>query len=420
MPFAFQGNAIDDLIESSEKTLNNSLPNTSLDDIETIVASNAALHEPATEENRGNTISEIATKDSHPESRDNTIIKKSASLSPDRDASELLGSVRELPSENPDELFSAAITQQSEVADKKRGAVKGVKVAKQLRHPPPTRNKEHQNSDNTDLPMGNPDELFVADVAEPETTNKKRNPRQKNTGVERATKVRQPSVGKHQPPTTTYDIFAQKIDLEDLLLDLGIEIPEQDKTQLGHLRKQKLESRTVAALGSSQHAAGQYILVPRITRFIYKDSVYNCTVKNLARTFIGLFADIKDLMQYKTLPFLDNEVPELGWGIIQAEAPRETLDKNYMEQAQYLRYISTTVGVPSHMVRRRTLVEAVYDIIAGRMNLDSPLQIKTLDWTATGPGKSDFICVFYSEQGLRLRHLNRTQRNKALGLCPNW
>ena len=72
------------------------------------------------------------------------------------------------------------------------------------------------------------------------------------------------------------------------------------------------------------------------------------------------------------------------------------------------------------MVRRRSLVEAVYDIIVGRLALDPPLQSNTLDWTSTGPSKSDFICVFLSAQGLRLRHLNRTQRNKALGLCPNW
>ena len=41
-------------------------------------------------------------------------------------------------------------------------------------------------------------------------------------------------------------------------------------------------------------------------------------------------------------------------------------------------------------------------------------QSKTLDWTATGPSKTDFICVGLSGQGLRLRHLNRTQRNRAL------
>ena len=105
---------------------------------------------------------------------------------------------------------------------------------------------------------------------------------------------------------------------------------------------------------------------------------------------------------------------------MQAESSEQSLSKNYMEQTQFLRSLATTIGSPSHMVRRRTLVEAVYDIIVSRMILETPLQSKTLDWTSTGPGKSDFICVFHSEQGLRLRHMNRTQQNEALGLCPNW
>jgi len=72
------------------------------------------------------------------------------------------------------------------------------------------------------------------------------------------------------------------------------------------------------------------------------------------------------------------------------------------------------------MVRRRTLVETIYDIIVGRLTLDEPLLTKTLDWTATGPTKRDFIGVYSSEEGLRFKQLKRTQRNNALGLCPNW
>ena len=56
----------------------------------------------------------------------------------------------------------------------------------------------------------------------------------------------------------------------------------------------------------------------------------------------------------------------------------------------------------------------------GRLTLDEPLLTKTLDWTATGPTKRDFIGVYSSEEGLRFKQLKRTQRNNALGLCPNW
>ena len=53
------------------------------------------------------------------------------------------------------------------------------------------------------------------------------------------------------------------------------------------------------------------MLNPRFTRFIYEGTVYNCTVKNLARTFISVFADIKELMQYKSHAFLNGEMPEV-------------------------------------------------------------------------------------------------------------
>ena len=45
--------------------------------------------------------------------------------------------------------------------------------------------------------------------------------------------------------------------LKDQLLDLDIDIPAQDKTQLEILRKQKLESQPIAALQNSEQAAGQ-------------------------------------------------------------------------------------------------------------------------------------------------------------------
>ena len=125
-------------------------------------------------------------------------------------------------------------------------------------------------------------------------------------------------------------------------------------------------------------------------------------------------------MQYKGMPFLNHETPELGWALITKEAARETYDKNFMEQNQYLRYMAAETGIPSHLVRRRTLIETIYDMIVGRMVLKTTFLKRTLDWTSDGPNKSEFICAYFSERGIRLRHLPRTQHNRALGLCPNW
>ena len=439
--------AIDDLIAPHAVQSGSILPEDRIDDIETVVSSTDERDTPA-DTQRENTLGENASSQPLYEQRDNTLIEQHR---PAKEDSVPLSETRDLLNQDPDGLFAASGNDSDATIDK-NSENKGTSPASPTQDvaaktAQPSGNpddlfaatssdsqlpKEKQpdkrkgsvattkatNPAKTELPNTNPDKLFDAQDSKPDKTQ---DAKRRNTTAQPASKIRQKNTeNTDKVATATYDIFHQRIDLDDLLLDLGVDIPDQDKIQLKHLRKQKLESRTVAALQSYEPAAGQYVLIPRITRFIHNGTVYPCTVKNLARTFISLFADIKDLMQYKALPFLDGETPELGWSIVPIESPRETLDKNYIEQAQFLRFIATTTGVPSHLVRRRTLVESVYDIIVSRMTLDSPMQSKTLDWTSTGPGKSDFICVFHSEQGLRLRHLNRTQRNKALGLCPNW
>ena len=226
----------------------------------------------------------------------------------------------------------------------------------------------------------------------------------------------QPAIEEAQ----TVDIFLEKIKLDDLLLRLGISIPYQDKTKLEHLLHDKVADRVIPTLQANPHFEKQYILVPRISRFIYDDVIYPCTIKNLARTFIALFGNIKDLVHYKTHPFLDSEVPEPGWALITPETPPKSLNRSFMEQQQYLQKLATTIGLPSRLVRRRTLVEAVYDLIVGRMVLDTSLQSRTLDWTSTGASKSAFLCIFFAENGIRIRDLPRTTHNRSLGVCPNW
>jgi len=83
--------------------------------------------------------------------------------------------------------------------------------------------------------------------------------------------------GAPKKKTDTYYIFSHQIDLEELLLDLGIDIPKQDKTQLKHLQKQKLESRSTTRLKSYLPATDQYVQIPRITRFVHQGTIYPCT-----------------------------------------------------------------------------------------------------------------------------------------------
>ncbi|MEC8993588.1 MAG: hypothetical protein VX656_20275 [Candidatus Latescibacterota bacterium] len=91
-----------------------------------------------------------------------------------------------------------------------------------------------------------------------------------------------------------------------------------------------------------------------------------------------------------------------------------------MEQNQYLRYLSTSLSIPSHLLRRRTMVEGIYDLIVGQMVLGKPFQRQSLDWTTSSPAKNDFLCVYHAPEGIRVRDLSRTTQHPSLGVCPNW
>lgn len=216
-------------------------------------------------------------------------------------------------------------------------------------------------------------------------------------------------------------IFAHAIGLDDLSAGLDIIIPQADRTAFDQKLRARMNDRVVASLRNSRMAEGQYILLPRMARFATRDGgVIPCTVRNLARRYIALFGEIRDLMRYRNDAMMSSEVPEPGWALITAESPRESLGKNYMEQNQYLRYLATSLGIPSHLLRRRTMVETLYDLIVGRLVLGQRLQRATLDWTSSSPAKNDFVCLYYPEEGIRLRDLSRITHHRSLGVTPNW
>ena len=217
-----------------------------------------------------------------------------------------------------------------------------------------------------------------------------------------------------------YDIFSDKVSLEDVQAALSVGIPAEDLSHLENSLRARIVDKVVSTLRTNKAAEKQFILMPRINRFIHEGTTYPCTVINLVKTFPGLFGNLRDLAQFKGNGFVTGELPELGWSLITAEAPRESLQKSYMEQNQYLRYVATNFGIPSHMVRRRTLVETMYDIIVGRLALGKTLHKHTLDWTATGSSKNDFICLYVADEGIRIRSMGRTTRHQSLGVSPNW
>ena len=102
------------------------------------------------------------------------------------------------------------------------------------------------------------------------------------------------------------------------------------------------------------------------------------------------------------------------------ESPRESVNRNYMQKDQFVRQLLLSLSIPSHLVRRRSMVESLYDLIVGEVVLGQQLQRATLDWISSTPTKNDYVCVYYPEEGIRVRDLSRITRHQSLGVTPNW
>jgi len=234
-------------------------------------------------------------------------------------------------------------------------------------------------------------------------------------------KIRNPSVRNElEAGEPSVDIYADKVSVKDLLSNLDIKLPQQDLDRLSTELPNKLQSKSVVSLQSSPESEGKYALLPRIPRFIFEGQMIPCTVKNLVQIYIKLFGDIKDLTRFKGQAFLVNETPKMEWALVAVDPAADSLKKNFMNQNQYLRQLANAVKVPSHLLRRRTLVEGVYDLIVGTLVLDKTWLKNTLDWTSSGTSPSEFICISQPAEGIRIRNLPRTQSHQALGVCPNW
>jgi hypothetical protein len=276
---------------------------------------------------------------------------------------------------------------------------------------PSSREESIKSADEPALPALNVDNLF-ADEDKTQALARQNSTPSATPGM--------PRQNREEPTESLVNIFSDQVSLDDLMSRLDISLPQQDVTQLQHQLRNKLNDRVVRTLQTNKLAAGQYILIPRISRFVKNGTLYPCTVKNLVKNYIALFGDIKDLMRYREHPFLNNETPALDWAIITPESQRESLGKNYMEQLQTLRYLANSLNLPSNLVRRRSLVEVIYDLIVGRMVLSKTFQQQSLDWTSSGPSKTDYVCVHYADNGIRIRDLPRTTHNRSIGFCPNW
>ena len=266
-------------------------------------------------------------------------------------------------------------------------------------------------------------------IEEEETTQDALRPRKTPSGERPTPQFREP-VGTKREGSLSYesvkksdspvDIFTDTISVDDLLACLGISLPQQDIMLLEQKKDQRKSDGVIQALQYHEQAEGRYYLIPRLNRVLFNGQQFPCTIKTLARMYTTLFGGLRDLVPFRGDPLFEYETPEVGWAIVLPECPRETLGRDFAEQNQSMRIMGPSVGLPSHSVRRRKLVEAVYDLIVAKLVLSKTLQSTTLDWTSSGLSRKSFASVYFPDAGLRIRELPRSTKHGALGCCPNW
>lgn len=218
--------------------------------------------------------------------------------------------------------------------------------------------------------------------------------------------------------TPRQDLFlAHKIRPADLKTRMQFSLTSQEQVELDFKLQKKMGSRLVDVL--RDRAADQsLLLIPRVTQFVHRGTVHPCSAKVLLKLFRPLLANPEEWAAYRGSPFME-ETPEAGWALVSPEALPDTLGFSFAEQQRRLRQRAEDLGVVPRLLRRRSLVEALYDLLAAQLVLGLQLNRHTRDATNSGPDAGRFISIYSTPEGIRIAEMPRTASHPALGVSSS-
>ena len=91
-----------------------------------------------------------------------------------------------------------------------------------------------------------------------------------------------------------------------------------------------------------------------------------------------------------------------------------------MQQKQALKAHAQRYQATERRVRRRNMIDALYDLVIIKLVHDVNMLSETVDLTESKIGRQNFAFVNYGENGIRINDIGRQQTHPQLGLCPNW
>ena len=217
-------------------------------------------------------------------------------------------------------------------------------------------------------------------------------------------------------------LLTHLITLDHLEKNLGLQIIPEDRL---HIERQFIKKMYDPAICSLMDQAKErdisLVMVPRIQRAIFDGKLIQITGANLLNLYPHFFEDIQQIaIKMRAETHFLQETPQMGWGLTTAEVLIESHNTNYPQQEIVLKQHAHSHKSNEMRVRRRTLIEALFDLLAVKIVTGKQLLHTTADLTASKMGRINLAVINYGEGGIRISDINRQQAHPQLGVCPTW
>jgi hypothetical protein len=122
----------------------------------------------------------------------------------------------------------------------------------------------------------------------------------------------------------------------------------------------------------------------------------------------------------RTEAFFTKEAPELDWAVVSCETLPNSADKNYVGQRPLIKEYAQRFQAVERKVKRRTLIEALYDMVIINAVKQTHILSNTVDLTDSRAGRQNQVCINFGEKGIRVNDVGREQKHPQMGICPSW
>ena len=210
--------------------------------------------------------------------------------------------------------------------------------------------------------------------------------------------------------------------LDHLEKNLGLHIIPEDRLLLEQQLVKKMRDPSICYLMNQAKEKGfSLVMVPRIQRAFFDGKLLHITGTNLLRLYPQFFENIEQIaLKMRAETHFLQETPQMGWGLTTAEVLTESHNTNYFQQKQVLKQHAQSHKSNEMRVRRRTLIEAIFDLLAVKIVTGKQLLYTTADLTESKMGRINMAVINYSESGIRIGDINSQQTHPQLGVCPTW